>query len=389
MGAMELMLWRWSTMVQATSAVLIAGFFIALAHSMRREELRAWVGAWIANLLALLVTIVFWLLQPEGRIAFSVAAAFYLFAKSMFVVLLVDGAAGFSVKRPARASYTGIAAVVAMLSLAVGVLTRNIDQLGFIQAAVIAICLGASAISLARANSHRYGWLALGFGLRAILGLIESAAYATHWLGDKGHAPTHLQTFISVHSSFDTGAEWVIALGCVLTLYSAIQRELTESNDELRLAQVQLGDLLHRDQLTGVLNRRSLPTRLEEARENGATILFFDLDDFKQINDVRGHHAGDACLRLFARAVKDVFGSDDRVIRFAGDEFIVITDELDPTTISSRISMIRQRLEARPPGSPEVRFSVGMSVLQRHGDPESALLEADRAMYLAKASRCP
>lgn len=68
------MLLRWSTIVQATSVVLITGFLIALAHSMKRDELRIRICAWAVNLLALLVSTLSWILQPERRLAFVIAA---------------------------------------------------------------------------------------------------------------------------------------------------------------------------------------------------------------------------------------------------------------------------------------------------------------------------
>ena len=88
------------------------------------------------------------------------------------------------------------------------------------------------------------------------LAIAETAAYAVQWFN--GATPgSGLSTFLAAHSSFDTGAEWMIALGCVMTLHRAIQQELAQSNQELRAAQEELHDLLHRDQLTGVFNRRS------------------------------------------------------------------------------------------------------------------------------------
>lgn len=381
------MLWRWSTMVQATSVVLIAGFFIALAHSLGRDELRSWVGAWLANLAALLVTIAFWLLRPEGAFAFGVAATAYLFTKTMFVVLLIDGAAGFSIRRPARSSYAGVLAVVAMLSLSGGLVIRSIDQLGLVQAAIICLGLGASAISLARSRFDRHGWLATGFAIRAVLALAESAAYAMHWSGASNPAPAFLTTFISVHSSFDAGAEWVIALGCVLTLYSRIQGELTQSNGELKQAQVQLRGLLHRDQLTDVLNRRALPGLFREAQVAGATLLFFDLDDFKRINDQLGHHVGDTCLVRFARALHEAFATGDRIVRYAGDEFVVFTEERNADIIADLIRRVRGDLASSSDPAPDIHFSVGIARVDPGDDPEAALLKADRAMYAAKSAR--
>ena len=76
---MELLLWRWSTTAQITSAIVIAIFFVVLGRSVRRVELRPWVSAWLANLAALLVTSVFWFAQPESPATFIVLRWGYLF----------------------------------------------------------------------------------------------------------------------------------------------------------------------------------------------------------------------------------------------------------------------------------------------------------------------
>jgi hypothetical protein len=104
---MELLLWRWSTTAQITSALMIAVFFVVLARSMRRVEMRLemrpWVGAWLWNLAPLLVTIIFWYFQPSSKIAFVVLRGGYFLSKTMFVVLLTAGAFRFVRQRPSLA----------------------------------------------------------------------------------------------------------------------------------------------------------------------------------------------------------------------------------------------------------------------------------------------
>jgi diguanylate cyclase (GGDEF)-like protein len=384
---MELLLWRWSTLVQATSDLMIAVFFVALAHSVGRIEMRAWVNAWLANLAALLVTIMFWLLQPQARLTFAITISLYVFAKTLFVVLIVDGATRFSARKYAFPSYGRLASGVAVFAIVCGYAIGSIDQLGLVQEVVICLGLGACAVFLLASKTPAYGWLATGFVLRAALAAVESVAYTVHWSTGAAAGSTMLATFLASHSSFDTGAEWVIALGCVLTLYGTIQKELTASNHELVSAKEALQTLLDRDQLTGVFNRRSLPTILHEAQASGATILFFDLDDFKQVNDVHGHHAGDACLVRFARALQESFAIGDYVIRYAGDEFVVVARDLESASIAASVEAVRMQLQLPSASAQRIHFSVGIAQLPAHGDPEIALRAADEAMYREKAKR--
>ncbi len=86
-----LLLWQWSTSAQVASALLIAFFFAAVSRSTGRHDLDWWLGAWLANLLALGVTMVFWFGEPRGPIAVLMGVS-YLFTKTAFLLLLLIGA---------------------------------------------------------------------------------------------------------------------------------------------------------------------------------------------------------------------------------------------------------------------------------------------------------
>ena len=383
---MELLLWRWSTLVQVTSDLIIAVFFVVLARSVGRTELRAWVSGWVANLAALSITIVFWLTQPQSPIVFAIISAFYLFAKTLFVVLLVAGTAGFLDRQTLPIPYRMLIIGVAIFSMLSTLVVHSINMLGLIQATTICICLVAGTAFLVAKKPPAYGWLATGFVVRSALAVAEALAYGSQLSAGDVSRSKAVATFLASHSSFDTGAEWMIALGCVLTLYRTIQQELTRSNSELRFTQQELQMLLDRDQLTGAFNRRSLPTMLREAQATGATILFFDLDEFKKINDAHGHHVGDECLKRFARALQENFRACDRVIRYAGDEFLVVAPGIEPASAAERVERVRNELRLLASDGPRISFAVGLAHLPAHGDPEAALRAADEAMYRNKAA---
>ena len=177
---MELLLWRWSTLVQVTSDLIIAIFFVVLARSVGRTELRAWVSGWLANLAALSITIVFWLTQPQSLIAFAIFSGFYLFATTMFVVLLVAGTAGFldrqAVPIPYRMLIIGVAifsATLPMTRLAI----REFDAV----------------------------WLALArVEIAAVAAVIMLRLYRVPW-PDKAHLPALLLTAFGVVLGFPRG----------------------------------------------------------------------------------------------------------------------------------------------------------------------------------------
>jgi diguanylate cyclase (GGDEF)-like protein len=378
-----LLLWRWSTLVQVSSDLLIAVFFVVLARSMRRSELTPWVNAWLGNLGALLVVIVFWLLQPQSKLAFAVLSGLYLFGKAMFLLLLVDGALRFVGNQARPLMDLRRTAAVFAFCMFCGAVVPGIDLLGVVGSSIVAVVMACGVVLLARNPAPQRGWLMTGFALRGAFACAECAGFGYKWYtGDSGTGA--LAAFLASHSSFDTGTEWVIALGCVLTLYGTIQRELTRSNGELTMAKEDLQNLLDHDQLTGVYNRRAMPAILGDARTTGATILFFDLDKFKHVNDRCGHHVGDACLTRFAQMLRHYF-SGDRVIRYAGDEFIVVSADSEPAQVAERVSMMRADLDKEPVDGQRITFSVGIARLFAEGDAEAALRAADQAMYVEKA----
>jgi len=379
----ELLLWRWSTTAQIASALMIAVFFIVLTRSVRRSELQLWVNAWLANLAALAVTVIFWFVQP-AELSFLLIRVGYIFTKTLFVALLAAGAWRFVRPRlGARESRRMIVAIAAFAGVA-ALLTPRLEQLGVVQSAVIAILLGASAVLLIAKRVPGAGWLAAGFTLRAILGVVEAIAYGSQlrpmpWLQQE------TGMFLAAHSSFDTGAEWVIALGCVLVLYRTIQGDLIKANVDLLAAKETLQDLVDHDALTGLSNRRALPRVLREAYDTGATVIFFDLNDFKEINDSLGHQVGDECLKKFAQALQSSFRPTDHVFRFAGDEFVVIAPSAQPEQVIHRLDKVRERLKVERVRGHQIGFSAGHAYLPIHGDSEAAMKAADEAMYAEKA----
>ncbi len=121
--------------------------------------------------------------------------------------------------------------------------------------------------------------------------------------------------------------------------------------------------------------------------------MFIDLDDFKSINDMHGHPAGDKVLQTIAGRLKKMTRADDTVSRHGGDEFLYLLlelkDERDAIQIAEKI--IRTLSEpcdigtGDPALSRSVRPSIGISLFPKHGDTADALVRsADKAMYSAK-----
>lgn len=373
---MDILLWRWSITAQLTSAFMIAVFFVTLSRSIRRPEVFWWTRAWLANLVALLFTLVFWYFQPLSRVELVATRSGYLAAKIAFVLLLITGAG------VVRLSTRNLVLAVAIYAFLGGIFLDSIPLLGLVQHGILAVVFIATAVILVRDRSRRVIWFIAGLLVRAAIGLAEAAAYAL----SSGNGPLHdrAASFVAVSSSFDTGAEWILALGCVLMISERVQSELRDSNRDLLAAQEELRALADRDPLTGLANRRSLPAVFRAVQPQGATLLFFDLDEFKSINDLHGHGTGDECLRRFATALQACFRPDDAIVRYGGDEFLVVASGLDSESIDVRIKTLRARVREATFDVPAVLFSVGVAELKPGGVPDDALHAADQAMYAAK-----
>jgi diguanylate cyclase (GGDEF)-like protein len=267
-------------------------------------------------------------------------------------------------------------------------LLPSINIIGMVQTSLIAVVLGAGAYGCFRRPALGLEWLGVGLALRAVLGLGEAVAYGMTDAGAALAQSAWLQRALAAHSSFDTGAEWLIVLGCVVAVARRAERELQRSHAELHRANLALIEAVQRDPLTGLANRRALGPLLDVAGKHGATLLFFDLDGFKRINDDHGHDMGDACLKRFADALREHFPDVDGLVRYAGDEFVLVDAALSPADLESRVASLRQAL-AEPRGrEPALHFSMGAHHFPGGiADIGDALRDADQAMYRDKAAR--
>jgi len=155
----------------------------------------------------------------------------------------------------------------------------------------------------------------------------------------------------------------------------------------------QLQTAANTDELTALLNRRALEERLgaELARSTrhdlDTTIILLDLDNFKLVNDIGGHAAGDSLLRAVGALLKEQCRQPDVVGRLGGDEFLVMLPMTSPREAMVLVGRVQAGLSALAPlgqGHP-VTVSIGLAAAPKHGSTVSSLMAAaDAAMYKAK-----
>ncbi len=164
---------------------------------------------------------------------------------------------------------------------------------------------------------------------------------------------------------------------------------------DLRVAQAALIEQATHDALTRLPNRAVLVDRIDQAlvqatRSGHCTaVLFVDLDEFKHVNDIQGHAAGDALLRTVARRLEGAVRSMDTVARIGGDEFVVLAPGVDTEVHAVEIGNHLLQALGQPGVTGEeggsIAASVGVSVsVGGRGNSETLIQEADNAMYQAK-----
>ena len=146
------------------------------------------------------------------------------------------------------------------------------------------------------------------------------------------------------------------------------------------------------DSLTGLFNHGRMETELSNAiesmkkKEQHASLLFMDIDYFKNINDQRGHAAGDQALKAFAGIIKEQIRAKKAVAgRWGGEEFLIVCYEAEPEEIHTLAEKIRQQVEKTDfPEAGHFTCSIGTTGLKTEDTPKSAFERADKALYLAK-----
>ncbi len=332
----------------------------------------------------------------------------------------------------------------AVTGVAVGLVISGMSQPGPIQWVVAALCLVASLRVVSAVFFHRqlvrgaavasrtwelaYELGAWGYsgllGLMAFVTLLGSRDPVTHMLSVSmatGYAGgisgrnagrvqiaigqvclTLLPTATGLWLQGSTGYR-VLAVAMVMmvlglaeissTIHRIVVQALVGRRDKSLLAE-KFERLARFDSLTGLENRMAMQMRLRdifetsEKRTDAVTILWMDVDRFKEINDSLGHMVGDQLLRVVAERLNEVVQGQGRIARFGGDEFVIICPDMDRVTAAA---LAQEILGDFAHGFDlgenhlQVTASIGYAVAPQDGrDMDELMQHADLALYEAK-----
>jgi diguanylate cyclase (GGDEF)-like protein len=201
--------------------------------------------------------------------------------------------------------------------------------------------------------------------------------------------------------SLNQSVRGLVGLVLLFNTYSIYQQVLIKRLRKQLSAQLEVmgrlkirGDEFHRlatvDALTGLYNRRYAENRLgaeaSRSKRHGhpLTVVCFDLDNFKQINDQYGHPTGDQVLKVFAERLNGAIRVSDSAVRMGGDEFLAILPECPTEQIQALFKRLASIEVTHNGKSIPVRYSAGWVGYEQGESPEQFLERADRLLYANK-----
>jgi len=192
---------------------------------------------------------------------------------------------------------------------------------------------------------------------------------------------------------------WLLAAAFVLSfaVVALLYRRVRETNQRLATSNEMLKVQSERDPLTGLANRRHFQGVMRQLAEDGklsGTVYLIDIDHFKNVNDHHGHSAGDAVLVEVAQRLRDTLREQDLIVRWGGEEFLVVVQSLEPEQVDALAQRMLSVLDRAAVKVDAHRIAVTASIgfatfpigpASLRVSWERAINLVDTAMYLAKA----
>lgn len=175
---------------------------------------------------------------------------------------------------------------------------------------------------------------------------------------------------------------------CVMELVKHLENDTlidTDGRDKLVGKLKGYQDKLYIDPVTGVYNRRYFEDEIRNM-QNSAGVAMIDLDDFKLYNDIYGHDMGDQVLCIVADVIKNCIRKTDKLIRYGGDEFLLILSDMVRGTLRGKLRQIQEAIEnATIPNCSRLKLTASIGgVISEDGQIDEAIAKADQLMYKAK-----
>ena len=353
--------------------IVLALFFVLLERHDPRPYLRDWMSAWLAQGIALAVLL--FTIRRDWQLGFGL----YLFLETLHGALLWLAAHGYNRTVPPRRRMWILIATTSWA--AIGPLILSGLALFAAQLAVLAFAsMAAAAVLWPRRQTAMMGvrvtsWMLL---LLAVVYLGDAAGIT--WAVRSESEPPPVLDLAPFNVLL---LQMLLAFGMVLAASEDARRALFETNAQLAEAQRRLKTLAETDALTGCFNRRVFRELVDDVRAKGpdgrGVVVVLDMDGLKALNDLEGHSVGDGAIRTVADAIRTRTRNTDVLVRWGGDEFVVVMPNISLDEGHGRCKQITDGV-----GQTGFSVSAGLAAYSAGVDIMTAVDQADREMYASR-----
>ena len=355
---------------------MLTSLFFPNRDPQQSHRMRRWVMASSASGMVVLLFLAAYLLGLLDLRDFLTAAAFVLGFVILFYVIFRSGL-NLRFRDPSLTLTQILASTLVILY----VLSQSEE--------------GHGILSLIYMVSFLFGVFRLStrelLGITAFVALSYGLIIALQWHAGAGADP---------HAFNRKVLNWIV-LTAVLTFFSVmggyiskLRKEVADSRAKLEKAMLRIEYMAARDELTDLVNRRSLVDFLKQQKSRGDrfgstfTTLMLDIDHFKRVNDTHGHQAGDVVLKSFAQAASASLRATDVLGRYGGEEFMAILDQtpLDRSAIvAGRLCALARQLNFDELATGlRISISIGGAEYRPPEQWQATVERADKALYRAK-----
>ena len=369
--------------VQAVGAGLLAVIFLYLSRGKGNRVLGAAGVGWLFLFAAMTSALVF------HRFGVRFEREIQLYFKLLFLVALSIAA----IRMDREVSLFKPLAVAAIAALPISLLVARVavSEQRFYQMHVGILAVGWLLISVFIFQSPRAG---LGRQFSGLLALLSAGVQFAAVVVSSTASHEFAQQLIAYSSFFDVLLEMLFGIGLIIWAMEDTERRLAALHartvDDTRRSKRKAT----LDPLTDTHNRFFLDEIRPqlESSDTGGSIVLIDVDGLKRINDTEGHEEGDRAIWTVANAIKKLVRGNDHVIRWGGDEFLVVLPGMDEDLARRRFYMLPSKIDevkqsSRSAGKPYMKFlaaSVGVHIYSKRIPLDVAISQADRVMYERK-----
>jgi diguanylate cyclase (GGDEF)-like protein len=371
--------------VQTAGVGLLALIFLYVSRENQDRVLQAMGYAWLFLFLSLASLATF----TEFHIPFGNFP--YQYLKLLYFVALAVAADRMSHDSPLGRPLAAAGLVSAAASFAIVYFARSGSLFYAIHTAIGAVAWLLVTVLILRGRVP-----GLGKPLTAVLAFVTAILHVAYVVLFVESASQNDRTFafLGYISFYDLFLEMLFGIGVIIWAMEDTERKLTNVHARARDDTLRSRKRAQLDPLTETYNRLFLDENRPALSRDpaGGSIVLIDVDELKAINDKEGHEEGDKAIWTVAAAIKKLIRGDDYVIRWGGDEFLVVLPGMDEEVARRRFYMLPSKIEEvrespRNAGRAYGRFisaSVGVTPYSKRVPFDAAIEIADKMMYERK-----